>query len=202
VISYRAFTDAGYGAQANIRESVGAGVQLRIAPRRTTPNGTIILTGKVQGSTPPEGALVDLLVHYRRHWEPFRTTRTDRDGRFEVVYQFEGAAGRFPFRAEVPQGQASCPLRQRVQQRDRRRDHRLVGDRRQSAGQLYPTRRAGRFRGTYACDTYKHSRRCCQNPSATRLRFFMARPHTPCYRRRHRSSTRLKRSKRAADKAT
>jgi 5-hydroxyisourate hydrolase-like protein (transthyretin family) len=109
VISYRAFTDAGYGAQANIRESVGAGVQLRIAPRRTTPNGTIILTGKVQGSTPPEGALVDLLVHYRRHWEPFRTTRTDRDGRFKVVYQFEGALGRFPFRAEVPQGQASFP---------------------------------------------------------------------------------------------
>jgi hypothetical protein len=109
VLAYRAFTDAGYGAQANIRESVAAGVQLRIAPRRTTPNGTIILTGKVQGPIPPEGALVDLLVHYRRHWEPFRTTRTDRDGHFKVVYQFEGAVGRFPFRAEVPQGQARFP---------------------------------------------------------------------------------------------
>ena len=109
VLAYRAFTDAGYAAQANIRESVAAGVQLRIAPRRTTPNGTIILTGKVQGPIPPKGALVDLLVYYRRHWEPFHTTRTDRDGRFTVVYQFEGAVGRFPFRAEAPQGQARFP---------------------------------------------------------------------------------------------
>jgi len=49
---------------------------------------------------------VDLLVHYRGHWEPFRTPRTDAAGHFTVVYQFEGARGRFPFRAEVPPSQA------------------------------------------------------------------------------------------------
>jgi hypothetical protein len=48
----------------------------------------------------------DLLAHYRGHWEPFRTPRTDAAGRFTVIDQFEGARGRFPFRAEVPPSQA------------------------------------------------------------------------------------------------
>jgi hypothetical protein len=110
-VAYRAFSsDASYAAQAEIQESVGAGVQLSITPRRTSSTGTVILTGRVQGPIPPQGTIVDLLVHYRGHWEPFRTPRTDSNGRFQVIYQFEGGLGRFPFRAEVPAGQAGFPF--------------------------------------------------------------------------------------------
>jgi hypothetical protein len=106
-IAYRAFsTDAGYAAVARITESVGAGVELRVSPRSTGSQGMITLTGRVLGPVPRQGVSVNLLVHYRGQWEPFRTPRTDAAGRFTVVYQFEGAVGRFPFRAEVPPSQA------------------------------------------------------------------------------------------------
>jgi hypothetical protein len=106
-LAYRAVsTDPAYSAQAKIQESVRAGVELRITPRRAGPEGTIRLSGKVEGPVPPHGVIVDLLVHYRGRWEPFRTPRTDAAGRFNVAYQFQGALGRFPFRAEVPGSQA------------------------------------------------------------------------------------------------
>jgi len=109
-VAYRAFADdANYAAQATVDESVAASVQLSITPRDTSSNGTIILTGKVQGPIPPQGTIVELLVHYRGHWEPFRAPRTDPSGNFEVPYQFEGGAGHFPFRAEIPAGQADFP---------------------------------------------------------------------------------------------
>jgi hypothetical protein len=110
-VSYRAFSaDTNYTAQAKITELVRAGVLLKIAPRQTTSNGTIVLTGQVLGPVPPQGTNVHLLVHYRGRWEPFRTPQTDRYGHFEVEYQFEGGVGRFPFRATVPSGQAGFPF--------------------------------------------------------------------------------------------
>ena len=106
-VAYRAFsTDITYAAQAKIEESVGAGVQINITPRHTNATGMILLTGQVDGPVPAQGVIVDLLVHYRGRWEPFRTPRTDAAGRFDVAYQFQGALGRFPFRAEVPASQA------------------------------------------------------------------------------------------------
>lgn len=106
-VGYRAFSsDAGYAATAKIAERVAAGVELHVSPRRTGSEGTITLSGRVLGQVPREGVTVNLLVHYRGRWEPFRTPRTDAAGRFTVVYQFEGAIGRFPFRAEVPPSQA------------------------------------------------------------------------------------------------
>jgi hypothetical protein len=110
-IAYRAFSsDASYATVAGIKETVDAGVRLRVSPTRTGPEGTIVLSGTVEGSIPQQGALVDLLVHYRGRWEPFRTPRTNGRGRFRVVYQFGGGVGRFPFRAEVPGGQAGFPF--------------------------------------------------------------------------------------------
>lgn len=109
-VAYRAFAgDAGYSAQASLRESVGAGVQLKVFPMRTGPSGTITLSGRVSGPVPAQGVLVGLLVHYRGRWEPFRTPRTDSHGRFSVAYQFQGSVGRFPFRAQVFGGQAGFP---------------------------------------------------------------------------------------------
>ena len=110
-IAYRAFSsDASYATVAGVKETVDAGVRLRVSPTHTGPEGTIVLSGTVEGPIPQQGALVDLLVHYRGRWEPFRTPRTNAHGRFRVVYQFEGGVGRFPFRAEVPGGQAGFPF--------------------------------------------------------------------------------------------
>jgi hypothetical protein len=110
-VAYRAFsTDANYAALAKVQESVSAGLGLNITPRRTSPEGTITLSGRVFGPVPPQGVVVELLVHYRGRWEPFRDPRTDSRGRFQVVYQFQGGVGRFPFRALVFGGQTEFPF--------------------------------------------------------------------------------------------
>lgn len=109
-IGYRALsTDAGYAAQGSVRESVDAGVQMHVTPTRTSPTGTIAIEGRISGPSSYAGVLVELLVHYRGQWVPFRTARTNAAGRFRAAYQFQGARGRFPFRAEIPGGQASFP---------------------------------------------------------------------------------------------
>ena len=110
-IAYRAFsTDASYAAVAKIAEAVEAGVKLAVSPHRTGSEGTITLSGQVLGPVPAQGVAVELLVHYRGRWEPFRVPQTDSRGRFEVVYQFQGGIGRFPFRASVLGGQAGFPF--------------------------------------------------------------------------------------------
>jgi len=111
-IAYRAFSgDGSWAATATVREGVAAGVVLNVAPRRASSRGTITLSGRVYGA-PRRGVIVALLVFYRGHWEPFRTPRTNSTGRFSVAYQFQGASGRFPFRAEVLAGQAGYPYEQ------------------------------------------------------------------------------------------
>ncbi len=110
LLDYRAFsTDPGYAAQAAIQEVVTAGVQMHVTPRRIGSTGEIVLSGRVAGPVPRQGVVVELLVHYRGHWEPFRDPRTSAGGRFDVRYQFEGAVGRFPFRAEVLGEQSGFP---------------------------------------------------------------------------------------------
>jgi hypothetical protein len=110
-IAYRAFsTDTGYAAVAKLAESVDAGVQLGVSPQRTGSEGEITLSGRVLGPVPSQGVVVELLVHYRGHWEPFRDPRTDSRGRFRVVYQFQGGIGRFPFRAVVFGSQGDFPF--------------------------------------------------------------------------------------------
>jgi hypothetical protein len=108
--AYRAFGgDSAYSALAQVSETVTAGIRFAVTPRRAGANGRIALSGRVLGEIPRSGVVVDLLVRYRGAWEPFRTPRTDRDGRFRVSYQFQGAVGRFPFRAEVLGGQVGFP---------------------------------------------------------------------------------------------
>lgn len=110
-IAYRAFSeDTVYAAQAGVSESVGAGVKLRASPSSTSPDGTVVLSGRVLGSIPRHGVLTELLVHYRGRWEPIRDPRTNAKGRFRVVYRFAGALGRFPFKVRVPEGQSGFPF--------------------------------------------------------------------------------------------
>lgn len=112
-VAYGASSDnPTYGAKVTVREAVRAGVLLSVTPRRTSATGTITLSGRVLGGVPSQGVVVGLFVHYRGRWEPFRTPRTDAHGRFSVVYQFQGAAGRFPFRAEVFGSQSGFPYAQ------------------------------------------------------------------------------------------
>jgi len=109
-IAYRAYAGApAYAAQAAIAETVLAGVSLSVTPRHTRPVGMITLSGQVAGPLPAHGVVVELLVHYRGAWEPFRDARTGRGGRFSVRYHFEGAIGRFPFRAKVLGEQGGFP---------------------------------------------------------------------------------------------
>lgn len=110
-IGYRAFSaDSGYAASARLHESVRAGVQLAVSPHTTGSEGTIALSGRVLGPIPPQGVVIELLVHYRGRWEPFRDPRTNSRGRFHVVYQFQGGIGRFPFRALVFGSQGDFPF--------------------------------------------------------------------------------------------
>jgi hypothetical protein len=112
-IGYRAFSgDASYSVQASVSEAVTAGVRLKVSPEHTGSNGTITLSGHVLGPLPRKGVVVELLVHYLGHWEPFRTPGTDARGRFRVAYRFQGGVGTFPFRAEVLGGQSGFPYAQ------------------------------------------------------------------------------------------
>ncbi|MHB1567598.1 MAG: hypothetical protein ACYC0H_00200 [Solirubrobacteraceae bacterium] len=106
-LAYRGAAKNGYAATRKIRETVQAGVKLSIKPQHTTTAGRILLRGKVLGKVPRKGVVVELMVHYRGRWEPFRDPRTKADGRFQAAYQFEGSTGRFPFRAEVLARQAA-----------------------------------------------------------------------------------------------
>jgi hypothetical protein len=109
-LDYRAFrSDPAYTAQASVLENVRAGVRMQITPRETSSRGTITIAGEVAGPVPRQGVVVELLVHYRGRWEPFRDPRTDQGGRFHIHYRFEGAQGRFPFRAEVLGAQSGFP---------------------------------------------------------------------------------------------
>lgn len=109
-IAYKDAGRHGYAAAAKVHEKVRAGVRLHVHPRHTGRTGTIVLTGRVLGRVPSHGVLVALLVHYRGKWVPFRDPHTNRHGRFKVAYRFQGAVGRFPFRAQVPGGQAHFPF--------------------------------------------------------------------------------------------
>jgi len=109
-VAYRANTsDSAYAATARVQETVAAGVHLHATTIIPGPNGTIRITGRVSGPIPHQGTLVQILVHWRGHWELIRNPRTHSDGTFHVAYQFQGDIGTFPFRAEIPTGQAGFP---------------------------------------------------------------------------------------------
>lgn len=101
-LDYRAFANAPtYAAQAKITESVSAGIVLHVTPRRTSPTGTVVLSGQVHGPIPAGGVNLEIEVWYQGHWVAFHAPHTRADGRFSFRYQFQGATGRFPFRVRA-----------------------------------------------------------------------------------------------------
>ena len=110
LIDYRAYSsEVGYSAQAAIEETVSASVQIRVTPRRTSSHREDPHQRTGTRADPKPRRPRRLLVHYHGVWEPLRTPRTNANGRFQVTYQFQGAIGRFPFRAEVFGGQVGYP---------------------------------------------------------------------------------------------
>jgi hypothetical protein len=112
-IAYHAFTnDSTYTALASVSETVHASAQLAITPKQISSTGTITLSGKVQGPISRYGVIIELLVHYHGRSVPIPAKRTKPNGRFKISYKFQGATGRFPFRAFIPAGQADFPYTQ------------------------------------------------------------------------------------------
>jgi len=110
-IAYRAYSkNTTYATVARVQEDVAAGVTLTVKPTATSSTGRIVLSGRVEGAVPHQGVVVELLVRYLGHWEPFRSARTTKAGRFHVDYQFQGGRGRFPFRARVRGDQLDFPF--------------------------------------------------------------------------------------------
>lgn len=105
-VSYRALsTDQVFAAQAAVRETVPAHIILRVSKRHVHAHATVVFSGTVSGPLPPDGVTVYMRVHYRGRWRLLAEATTNRSGRFKVAYQFQGAIGRFPFRAEVKANQ-------------------------------------------------------------------------------------------------
>lgn len=108
-LAYGPLAGGGFGAQAEVFETVAAGLSLRASKESTGPEGSVTLEGRVLGRVPAGGVVVEVLVYYQGVWEPIRTPRTDTRGRVRVVYRFHRAFGRFPFRLRVRRGQAGFP---------------------------------------------------------------------------------------------
>ncbi|MGH2878310.1 MAG: hypothetical protein ACRDK4_01715 [Solirubrobacteraceae bacterium] len=108
-LAYGPLIGGGFGAQAEVFETVDAGLSMRASTGRTGPEGAVTLEGRVFGRVPAGGVVVEVLVYYQGVWEPIRTPRSDRLGRVRVAYRFHRAFGRFPFRLRVRRGQAGFP---------------------------------------------------------------------------------------------
>ncbi|HTC60848.1 MAG TPA: hypothetical protein VK691_12125 [Solirubrobacteraceae bacterium] len=108
-LAYPASEGGAYVTQTEVFESVTAGLQLRVTPRRTTPTGTVQLEGHVLGVIPTQGVVVEVLVYYLGEWQPIRTPRTTPDGQLRLSYRFHKARGQFPFRLRVRYGQTGFP---------------------------------------------------------------------------------------------
>jgi hypothetical protein len=81
---------------------VRAGVRLS-ASRRVSVRGRIRLSGRLLGGhIPPRGKIVELQGLARGQWQVFRTTRTNKRGRFHVTYRLRtGMRGALKIRARV-----------------------------------------------------------------------------------------------------
>ncbi|MHB2001079.1 MAG: carboxypeptidase-like regulatory domain-containing protein [Solirubrobacteraceae bacterium] len=89
-LSYASTLGGSPSARASLSLSVRAGVRLRVAPRRTTLDGTITLSGKVLGDPVPHGGKEIVLEARSRgtRWLEFDVIRTNAHGRFEARHRF------------------------------------------------------------------------------------------------------------------
>jgi hypothetical protein len=99
-VAYRAYKgDDKFATTSTAALNVRARISAR-GPRHVPPRGVATFTGRLVGRPfPPRGVTLDLQI-FQPHvgWGVFGNTRTRRNGRFRIRYQFQRAvSGRFTF---------------------------------------------------------------------------------------------------------
>jgi len=111
--TYFAFSDSRAVELSNVvHVNALAPLTIRADHHRVSGDRVVRLTGRVEASTgiPRAGLIVTLQGFQHGYgWRTFRTTRTDRHGRWSTRYRFRSTHGRFGFRALVPR-QARFPF--------------------------------------------------------------------------------------------
>jgi hypothetical protein len=80
-------------AQSEVRLEVPARSSLHASPRQVLSEQPVRFSGRVRTLPIPEGGkLVELQVRLPKHWQTFRTARTDQAGRWDLKYAFNHAA--------------------------------------------------------------------------------------------------------------
>ena len=102
--------------QATVDESVAAGVPLSITNTNTNPTGRSYLKSRCTGRSHHQGAIVELLVHYRGHWEPFRAPRTDPQRNLQGRLPIPGRHRTLPVPRRDTRRTSKLPIFRRVQQ--------------------------------------------------------------------------------------
>jgi len=91
IVRYRAFVaDTRAAAVAELALKVRAAPTLSISTRTVRPPRKVTFSGRLRGgSVPPGGKIGVIQVNLGGIWRAFRDLRTDRKGRFKVVYPFK-----------------------------------------------------------------------------------------------------------------
>ena len=109
-LAYHAYdTDFAPAAKATLVQSVRAGVQLTIRPRRLHNGQRMRISGRLLGGPGRKGTIVTMQVLNPRR-VTFLTLRADRHGRFRGAYRFRNTRSRYTFRFRaVVQRQPAYP---------------------------------------------------------------------------------------------
>jgi 5-hydroxyisourate hydrolase-like protein (transthyretin family) len=92
-------------ADRELQMRVPAATSLRVSRRRVLNGQAVTFAGRVRGlPVPAGGKLVEVQVVLSGHWQTFRTTHSDADGRWTSRYRFRRTRGvlRYRFRARLP----------------------------------------------------------------------------------------------------
>ena len=82
-----------------------AATSARVSRRRVRNGQAVNFSGRVRGlPVPAAGKLVEVQVRFTDRWQTFRTTRSDRAGRWSSRYRFQRTRGvqRYRFRVRLP----------------------------------------------------------------------------------------------------
>jgi hypothetical protein len=99
-------------AERRIHMIIPALTTIRVNRSRVLNGQTVRFSGRLRTRpVPASGKLIELQVRLSDRWQTFRTSRTDRTGRWVIRYRFKRTRGvqQFRFRARLPH-EASYPF--------------------------------------------------------------------------------------------
>lgn len=100
-----------YGGTPRVRGALGtfnllvpAAATMRASRRRLLNGQAVLFSGRVAGSVPPNGKLIEIQAFFRGRWRTISTTRTRRNGKWRFSYRFGATTGvvSYRFRLCVP----------------------------------------------------------------------------------------------------